>query len=80
MLMRQGDDVLPHQISLLFGCGELGISSVQLVLNFEGHGFAVVSYCNVRTTITFPSRLSVSSIAFFPMLFTETLVIPGSPL
>jgi hypothetical protein len=32
------------------------------------------------TLITFPSRLSVSSIVFFPMLFTETLVVPGSPL
>jgi transposase InsO family protein len=32
------------------------------------------------TLITFPSRLSVSSIVFLPMLFTETLVIPGSPL
>ena len=32
------------------------------------------------TLITFPSRLSVSSIVFLLMLFTETLVIPGSPL
>src|SRR5271167_4391725 len=35
----------------------------------------------MRTTlITFPSRLSVSSKEFFPVRFTDTLVVPGSPL
>src|SRR6516225_3649504 len=32
------------------------------------------------TLITFPSRLSVSSIVLAPVFFTETLVVPGSPL
>jgi hypothetical protein len=32
------------------------------------------------TPITFPSRLSVSSMVFLPVCLTDTLVVPGSPL
>jgi hypothetical protein len=41
---------------------------------------AAIAKSQRATLITFPPRLSVSSIVFFPMLFTETLVVPGSPL
>src|ERR1019366_1878 len=39
------------------------------------------SGCTValKTPITLPSRLSVSSRVFLPTIFTETLVMPGSP-
>lgn len=43
--MRQDIVALPHWISLLFGRRKLTVGPAQLVLDLEGHGFAVGTHC-----------------------------------
>jgi hypothetical protein len=79
-VMRQDIVGLPQWVGLLFGGSKLAIGAAQLVLDFGGHGFAVGSYCHARDGDYLPVALVGLLLVSLPMLFTETLVVPGSPL